>query len=514
MTTTPQTPGWYADPDDSHHQRWWDGQRWIPRGFRRPLTPSGDAAYKARIGTFSGAGIARALKAELDTLAGHAATAEYDLGHERGKTARLEHELAAEQQHTTQLQADLAVVRSHNTELQSYLDQHPLSDLVKLEADIRETDNTYTAKRAQLAKIENEIDAAHTLLADINQQIVAAHDQNELQNAGLFDFEHAAEASVELASELARVRAAIKDAVRTKNAIHTTSTFTFNESRAEGKKFVDDIARVALRSFNVEAESAIKSVRAGSLSTAHDRLIKAAEQAERGGRLVNLQITPSYRSLREQELTLAYKHLVAVAAERELERERKAELREQKRVEDELRRAQEALLKEQAHYQNVLAELQSRGDNSGAERIREQLEEVTKSLDDVSYRQAHIRAGYVYVISNIGAFGPDVVKIGMTRRLDPLDRVRELGDASVPFKFDVHALFFSQDAVTIETKLHQRFEQQRLNWINSRREFFSVTPQEVLDALNEERVELVEYTLEPEALEYRESIAAREAPAA
>src|SRR6201999_1244228 len=92
------------------------------------------------------------------------------------------------------------------------------------------------------------------------------------------------------------------------------------------------------------------------------------------------------------------------------------------------------------------------------------------------FRIANIRAGYVYVISNIGAFGPNIVKIGMTRRLDPMDRVRELGDASVPFRYDVHALHFSEDAVGVEAELHRRFAHGRVNRINLRREYFYTTP--------------------------------------
>ncbi|HZL04115.1 MAG TPA: GIY-YIG nuclease family protein, partial [Coriobacteriia bacterium] len=110
-----------------------------------------------------------------------------------------------------------------------------------------------------------------------------------------------------------------------------------------------------------------------------------------------------------------------------------------------------------------------------------------------------------YVISNLGSMGERVVKIGMTRRLDPLDRIRELSDASVPFNFDVHALFFSEDAYGIEAMLHRHFADRRVNRINLRREFFYATPAEVLDALREHRIAVVEYRTEAEADEYRAS---------
>ena len=121
------------------------------------------------------------------------------------------------------------------------------------------------------------------------------------------------------------------------------------------------------------------------------------------------------------------------------------------------------------------------------------------------FRAANIRAGYVYVISNPGAFGPNMVKIGMTRRLEPMDRVRELGDASVPFPFEVHALFFSEDAVTLKTELHHSFADVRVNAINERREFFFASPQQVRVVLAERLGNLLEFTEEPEATQYLQS---------
>lgn len=111
----------------------------------------------------------------------------------------------------------------------------------------------------------------------------------------------------------------------------------------------------------------------------------------------------------------------------------------------------------------------------------------------------------MYVISNLGAFGEGVVKIGMTRRLEPMDRIRELGDASVPFTFDVHALFFSDDAVSIEAMLHREFAQQRINKVNPRREFFRVRPEQVLNALTQHKVSVLEFTTHAAADDFRMS---------
>jgi hypothetical protein len=153
-----------------------------------------------------------------------------------------------------------------------------------------------------------------------------------------------------------------------------------------------------------------------------------------------------------------------------------------------------------------LAALQAKGDAEGAVQLQRRLAQIDSAIQDVDYRAANVRAGYVYVISNLGAFGEKMVKVGMTRRLDPLDRVRELSDASVPFNFDVHAVFFSDDAVGIEAKMHARLADRRVNLVNQRREFFYATPAEAKQHLMDLTGNLLQYEETAEALEYRQSL--------
>jgi len=270
---------------------------------------------------------------------------------------------------------------------------------------------------------------------------------------------------------------------------------------------VSDMSKVLLRAYNAEAENAVKTTKAGNLAVAQKRLTTAAEQIARSGTMISLRIDSEYHALRLREIALANDYLRVLAREKELERDRRAELREQAKAEAELRKAKESLEKEKSHYLATLAALEANGDLEGAARIRAKLEDVDRAIVDVDYRAANIRAGYVYVISNIGAFGERMVKIGMTRRLEPMDRVNELGDASVPFRFDVHALFFADDAVGIERMLHEAFAAGRVNKVNLRREFFYATPAEVLEALKSHAVEIVEYAVAPAAEEFRASSA-------
>ncbi len=124
----------------------------------------------------------------------------------------------------------------------------------------------------------------------------------------------------------------------------------------------------------------------------------------------------------------------------------------------------------------------------------------------IDYREKNAKAGYVYVISNLGAFGEGVFKIGMTRRLEPMDRVDELGDASVPFDFDVHALVFSENAPALEAKLHERFARTRLNKVNGRKEFFRADIVDIEEVIRANFDAVVQVMREAPAEQYRESL--------
>ena len=246
-------------------------------------------------------------------------------------------------------------------------------------------------------------------------------------------------------------------------------------------------------------------VRSGNVSTAKGRLERAMAAIEKLGAIMEMRINPDYHQVRVEELELTADFQMKVQEERERAREEKAELREQRRVEAELAAERERLDKERSHYVSVLEALRAKGDDAAADELETRLHQIDEAIEANDYRAANIRAGYIYVISNVGALGPNVVKIGMTRRLEPRDRVRELGDASVPFLYDTHALFFSDDAVTLENELHKAFAHRRVNHVNERREFFFATPAEVRALLVEKVGGLLEFTEAPEAPEYFQS---------
>ncbi|WP_063047725.1 DUF4041 domain-containing protein [Nocardia pseudovaccinii] len=334
-------------------------------------------------------------------------------------------------------------------------------------------------------------------------QLITVDDALVLQEVGIYEYHHPLENAEGYKQTLAELRTDIREAVKTSEAIVVANKFSFNNSLAEGRRLTADLSKLMLRAYNAEAENCVRTIRAGNLDTAKRRLDKAAKDIEKLGAAMQMHVASAYHALRITELELTADYMTKVQQEREAAREERERLREERKVEQELAAERERLEKEQAHYRAVLQRLTATGQDTRD--IEEQLTRITQAIAQNDYRAANIRAGYVYVISNIGAFGPNVVKIGLTRRLEPLDRVRELGGASVPFPFDVHAVYFSDDAVTLENQLHKEFGAARLNHANTRREFFFATPEQVRRVLAKKVGNLLDYNDSPEATQYFQS---------
>ncbi|WP_162184823.1 DUF4041 domain-containing protein [Allokutzneria albata] len=362
-----------------------------------------------------------------------------------------------------------------------------------------------SARRAhELVGYEKQIEEAKRTLVPYTEEML-------YQDAGLFTYHHPLADADAYKHELVAVTDRIKSMIRDKRAVHADGNFTFNNSAAQGRKMVNDWCKLMLRAYNAEAENCLRTMRAGSLHVAKTRLNRTAEAIGKLGRLLGIRISQQYQALRLQELELTADYLRKKQEEKEAERERRAQLREEAKAQAELRREIEKLEKERRHLENVQKALREKGNEEAARALQAELDAVTSGIEGLHAREANVRAGYVYVISNVGAFGPRMVKIGMTRRLVPDERVQELGDASVPFRYDTHIMFFSRDAVGLEAALHRELSDRRVNQVNLRREFFYATPEEVRDLLRKHAGEVLEYVVEPEAAEFRMS---RSLPAA
>ncbi len=352
--------------------------------------------------------------------------------------------------------------------------------------------------RSQLASTRNELASAHA-------QIVVTEEQALLQEVGVYEYRHPLDDAVAYKAQLAQAKDTLKTMVRNNQAVQASTNWTVNNSAQQGAKMIRDFSKLMLRAYNAEADNLVRTLRPHNLASAIARLTKTRETIARLGATMDIRVTDNYHHWRVYELELTADYLTKVEEERQALREERERQREEEKARREFEAEKARLAKEQTHYETALEKLKAKGDEAGAAEMTAKLEEIAAAIKGVEEREANIRAGYVYVISNFGSFGEHVVKIGLTRRLEPMDRVRE-GDASVPFNFNVHALIFSHDAVGLESSLHQAFTDRRVNLVNQRREFFYATPTEVREAL--EIIggqQLLEFHEVPEAADWRAS---------
>jgi Domain of unknown function (DUF4041)/Protein of unknown function (DUF2510)/T5orf172 domain len=394
-----------------------------------------------------------------------------------------------------------------------------------LESEVEELRRTvdafgYAEREAlqnEIARLQSERDqmtlaagAMRTETAQIEAQLVRTRDEAILQEVGVYDYHHRLDDSVAYKARLDAIRGRIREmSKRDGGAVVGTTTWQVNGSAAQGRKMVNEISKLLLRAYNGEADVLVNKMRPYKVDAAIDQLDKARNTIVRLGTSMNIAITDAYHQVRIEELRLTADFLAKKEEEKEAERAEKERLREEARARKEFEAEKARLFKEQSHYATALERIRQTGSADEVAAAEAKLAEIGDAIHGVEEREANIRAGYVYVISNVGAFGPSVVKIGMTRRLDPTDRIRELGDASVPFRYDVHALVFSEDAVSLENRLHHALADRRLNLVNQRREFFYATPTEVKALLTQADGSVLEFIDEPEADEWHQSENAR-----
>ncbi len=371
------------------------------------------------------------------------------------------------------------------------------------------SEDPHAALAAELVRMRAE-------RAALQREIVDDRDVIALQEVGIYRYSHPLADSPAYKARLESIEGLIKDAVRAGGAVKGAKRWTINGSEQEGARMIADFSKLMLRAYNNEAENAVRAMKPYKLDAAVQRLVKTRATIGKLGASMHIEITEAYHKLRTAELELTADYLAKVAEEKENEREQRERLKEEEAARREFEREKARLEKEKAHYAAALTALRAdpSANPDAIARAEAGIASADQAIQGVVERAANVRAGYVYVISNIGAFGDGVVKIGMTRRLEPLDRVRELGGASVPFRFDVHALVFSDDAVALETALHHAFAARRVNMINAHREFFYVTPLEVKAVLHQFRGDLLNFTDVPEALEWRQSENLRSASSA
>lgn len=359
-------------------------------------------------------------------------------------------------------------------------------------------------------------------LAAAKQELESVEDALEIQSFGFYKPKYGFESSEKYVARLKSIRDEQQTLIKDDKAAPCETTWTVGGSAAEGKKMVKQQAKLMLRAFNGECDAAIAKVRYDNVTKLEQRLTKTFEEINKLGGVQRVFISRRYFDLRLAELHLVHEHREKVQEEREEQKRIKEQMREEQKAEEEIARVKAEAEKEEAQSAAALekarAELAVTAATSAQnERLEALVNKLENELKDAIDRKAKAvaraqltKSGHVYVLSNIGSFGEGVFKIGMTRRLDPLERVEELGDASVPFSFDVHAIIFAEDAPGLESKLHKAFAGRRVNGVNFRKEYFRVTLDEIRDEVKRLHGSLVTFALTPEAEEYRKTLAATE----
>lgn len=377
------------------------------------------------------------------------------------------------------------------------------SELTKLRADV-------DAAHAQLRAAVQVVEAKKALVVELDDAIL-------LQEFGLYKPKYALSNSAAYKARIEALRDRQALMVRDKTAASCAANWSLNGDEREGRRMVADYMKLIVRAFNNECDVTIDGVKFSNLDTCRKRIVKSHEVLNKLGARMSISITPSFLTLKIEELELCYEYQVKKQEEKEEQRRVREQLREEAKLAREIEEARQALAKDEKHLskaRRALEEQLSRADNEADRSLCEKeiatianrLQEVQEKIKDVDYREANARAGYVYVISNTGAFGEGVFKIGVTRRLEPMERIDELGDASVPFDFDVHALVFSDDAFGLESALHEQFNAFRINRINTRKEFFRASIDEIEATLIGHFSKPVECIKLAEAAEYRQSL--------
>ncbi|MBO3273679.1 DUF4041 domain-containing protein [Pseudomonas schmalbachii] len=423
----------------------------------------------------------------------------------------------AHRQRADDLDIQLTDLQARYAQLQALNRKIGAMDALEVQRLIEQEKGKLAAVRQETQRAEQEVTALAQRSSDLQGQILVWEETLLLESFALYEPKFKLNASHEYKSRLDSVRERQKAMIKSGEAATGNMDWTVNGSKPQGRKLVNDMIKLVIRSFNNEADYCVDNVKFDNVELGEKRILKSFETCNRLGKIMDVEISRRYLSLKLDELHLAHEFQIKKQEEKEEAKRAREELREQQKLEQEIRAAREKIAKERKHFATAMRDLQARLDKAESEEERTlllaklaeveagraELESEEKLID---YREQNAKAGYVYVISNIGAFGEGVYKIGMTRRLEPMDRVDELGDASVPFWFDVHAMVFSDNAPALEAKLHERFAKGRLNKVNGRKEFFRADIAEIESVIRENYDAAVEVTHEAPAEQYRESL--------
>ena len=387
-----------------------------------------------------------------------------------------------------QMEAALSVLKARHTDLDA-----ETKDLQALAGREQELAASVAEKQDRLRKIEEKIASVQDAETEADKHIHAIQAKVDLYSRiddfvdyGMYEMpDYLYETSERFALEIKQIREQQKAMIQAKQVIITQGTpEDFGESPLIRRVMQEQI-KLMVRSFNIECDLLIAKVNPGNLQRTLERIDAVATGLEKSGADLRYGFNTEYVNLKYQECRLQYQFALKKKEEQDEQRAIREQMREEERARREYEKAIEDASREEATYERLLEKARKALETVKAEekqaaelriqQLEEELAEARAKAQRAISMAQQTKKGYVYVISNIGSFGENVYKIGLTRRLDPRERVRELGDASVPFSFDIHAFIASEDAPALETALHKAFDHQRVNAVNLRKEFFRVS---------------------------------------
>mgnify|MGYP003674203117 CR=1 FL=1 len=398
-------------------------------------------------------------------------------------------------------------------------------------ADLQALKGQDDSLKVNILEQQQSLDAAQSTLNELNANIEKSEqDLNELMGGidlysrldeytahGHFEMpQYLYETSTRYSEEIKDIRQQQKDMIKAKTAVTFPETTVISNDKPLNKKILNGQVKLMLTAFNIECDMLIGKVSPSSFGRTLERIEKLANNLEKSAATLECGFDIDYIELKFEECKLQYQYTLKKQEEIAEQKLIKEQIREEQRAIKEFEKAIAEAEKEEKMYRNLLDKAQqelaqaNEQERSEMEQriaiLEQQLAEAEAKEERAKSMAEQTRKGHVYVISNIGSFGEDVYKIGLTRRLEPMDRVKELGDASVPFPFDVHAMIYTDDAPALETALHREFHSQRVNAINLRKEFFSVDLEEIKDAVEKIAGVDAEFKMTALAEDYYESL--------
>ncbi|AVV78905.1 DUF4041 domain-containing protein [Leptospira santarosai] len=382
-------------------------------------------------------------------------------------------------------------------------------DLEKHKSNIIKESNEL---QIQIDRLKSDYSEKRQFLEKLIREIAIFEDKSEIISHGLYEPHFDFDTSEQYKDALSTIRKSCKEMIQSEEA---ATSWTVNGSLAEGKKQTKHYIKLMLRAFNGECEAMVADVRWNNILKMEERLLKVHDAINKLGETHSIKITNGYYRLKLDELRLTHEYRDKIHQEKQEQKKIQEQIREEEKVQREIEKALKESEDEEYRYTKALEQAKKELEKAQGEQlqlVQTKMEQLQKELENAQGARERAmsmaqqtKAGHVYVISNIGSFGESVFKVGMTRRLDPMDRVKELGDASVPFEFDVHAIVYSENAPELEKLLHRDFEHKRLNLVNNRKEFFEIALDEIEQIVKKHKGD-VQFTKAAEAREYRESM--------